>query len=450
MSVVNLDSQSGSGLSITSEATVATYTAAADGWVSLRLLLSNLNGAAAVITVKVQLLDASNNKLGVPVSFSNAKDAAADTTFAATMGPIRVTSGQKLRIRAASSNSSDSNASWATVMDDADVPSTVKTKTDFLPSITAGAAGGVLIAGSNAATTFATFTITGTTALGPVTITNGGGIGLSINGSTAGALIAGGSAGGLALSGDTGDMTLVGTGTIINGDDGGVVLKANTMQLNGQNVTAAAGVTFPSSIASPTNITAGTLTNLTNAPTNGDFTATMKTSLNAATPSVSVSDKSGFTLAGTQTFNNTGTWTGNISGTVSTVDTLTGHTPQTGDAFTRLGAPAGASIAADVAAVLAAVGAIGSVGDGSVAVNHDTGGDDALRVMSDGAGVDGCVIRAYLTSEYDAGGRTVRGQTTTNVTGRWSQDLMLDPGDYTLTFHAPGYVLENAEVTLAD
>jgi len=39
--------------------------------------------------------------------------------------------------------------------------------------------------------------------------------------------------------------------------------------------------------ASPTNITGGTITtvtNLTNAPTNGDFTATMKTSLNAATP----------------------------------------------------------------------------------------------------------------------------------------------------------------------
>ena len=37
----------------------------------------------------------------------------------------------------------------------------IKTKTDFLPSATAGAAGGVLIAGSNAATTLATFTVTG-------------------------------------------------------------------------------------------------------------------------------------------------------------------------------------------------------------------------------------------------------------------------------------------------
>lgn len=52
-------------------------------------------------------------------------------------------------------------------------------------------------------------------------------------------------------------------------------------------------------LATPTNITAGTITNvtnLTNAPSNGDFTSTMKASLNAATPSVTVSDKTGFAL----------------------------------------------------------------------------------------------------------------------------------------------------------
>lgn len=37
--------------------------------------------------------------------------------------------------------------------------------------------------------------------------------------------------------------------------------------------------------------------------------------------------------------------------TVATVSTLTGHTVQTGDAFARLGAPAGASLSADIAAV---------------------------------------------------------------------------------------------------
>ncbi len=62
-------------------------------------------------------------------------------------------------------------------------------------------------------------------------------------------------------------------------------VTANTDQLAGQTVTAAAGVTFPTSVASPTNITAGTITtvtNLTNAPTNGDLTATMKTSVTTA------------------------------------------------------------------------------------------------------------------------------------------------------------------------
>lgn len=58
--------------------------------------------------------------------------------------------------------------------------------------------------------------------------------------------------------------------------------------------------TFPATVASTTNITGGTITtvtNLTNAPTAGDFTATMKTSLNAATPAVTVSDKTGFSLS---------------------------------------------------------------------------------------------------------------------------------------------------------
>lgn len=81
--------------------------------------------------------------------------------------------------------------------------------------------------------------------------------------------------------------------------------SANAVQFAGQTITAAAGVTLPSSVASPTNITAGTITtvtNLTNAPTAGDFTATMKTSLSAATPSVTVSDKTGFSLTSSYDF----------------------------------------------------------------------------------------------------------------------------------------------------
>jgi len=61
--------------------------------------------------------------------------------------------------------------------------------------------------------------------------------------------------------------------------------SVNATQLAGQTITAAAGATFPSSVASPTNITGGTITtvtNLTNAPTSGDLTATMKTSVATA------------------------------------------------------------------------------------------------------------------------------------------------------------------------
>lgn len=76
--------------------------------------------------------------------------------------------------------------------------------------------------------------------------------------------------------------------TAINNQSTGfglVNISANAVQFAGQTITAAAGVTIPSTIASPTNITSGTITtvtNLTNAPTAGDFTATMKTSIGTA------------------------------------------------------------------------------------------------------------------------------------------------------------------------
>lgn len=80
--------------------------------------------------------------------------------------------------------------------------------------------------------------------------------------------------------------------------------------------------------------TLATVTNLTNAPTAGDFTAVMKTSLNASTPA-SVT-----------------TVTGNVNGNVTgSVGSVVGHTPQTGDSFARLGAPAGASVSADILAI---------------------------------------------------------------------------------------------------
>jgi hypothetical protein len=67
--------------------------------------------------------------------------------------------------------------------------------------------------------------------------------------------------------------------------DDGIVETANATQFAGQTITAGAGVTMPATVASTTNITGGTITtvtNLTNAPTAGDLTSTMKASVTAS------------------------------------------------------------------------------------------------------------------------------------------------------------------------
>ena len=107
-------------------------------------------------------------------------------------------------------------------------------------------------------------------------------------------------------------------------------VKSDTEQLNAQAVTAAAGVTFPASVASPTNITAGTITtvtNLTNAPTAGDFTATMKSSLNSSTPA-SVTTVTGNVNGSVGSVTGAvGSVTGNVGGNVTgSVGSISGVT----------------------------------------------------------------------------------------------------------------------------
>ena len=91
------------------------------------------------------------------------------------------------------------------------------------------------------------------------------------------------------------------------------VVKASLAQILGTALTETAGQIAAAfkqffDVASPTGTMKAitnvvTATNLTNAPTNGDLTATMKTSVttaaSAATPAVTVSDKTGFSLAAT-------------------------------------------------------------------------------------------------------------------------------------------------------
>lgn len=133
--------------------------------------------------------------------------------------------------------------------------------------------------------------INNTTATNNFTNTDIRNVGGSVVGNVAG--VSGsvsGDIGGKILGGGVG--TIIGIGTWSLGS-AGVTLASHTDILSVETTLTgiASGATVVNAndrsgaqLATPTNITAGTVTNLTNAPTSGDFTATMKTSLNAATP----------------------------------------------------------------------------------------------------------------------------------------------------------------------
>ncbi len=93
-------------------------------------------------------------------------------------------------------------------------------------------------------------------------------------------------------------------------------------------------------------------------------------------------------------------------------------------------------------AIRDAISDIPTVGQGDISVDHDTGGTDNLAYKTAaGAGIDNAIVRAYLTTDYDAGSRTeafVKGTTTTTTTGRWSNTMRLDAGDYTFEFSKQG------------
>lgn len=172
------------------------------------------------------------------------------------------------------------------------------------------------------------------------------------------------------------DLTYV-LGTILSESAGAGALAASIIKFFNKATPTGTINSIPDAVAGAANGIAilgsnmGTVTtaaNLTNAPTNGDFTATMKTSLNAATPAVTVSDKTGFSLsvAGILAIWNQLTTDAGILASsfaklikdnldaaissrtkpsdtqarvtlVDTVTTYTGNTPQTGDNFARIG-----------------------------------------------------------------------------------------------------------------
>ena len=98
------------------------------------------------------------------------------------------------------------------------------------------------------------------------------------------------------------------------------------------------------------------------------------------------------------------------------------------------------------------ISAIGG-GDGSVVVDHDYGGADALAYKTEGgAGIDNGVIRAYLKSDYDAGSKGsayIKATTRTDVNGQWTSEMNLDPETYTLYYFKQGaYSPSTQEVTV--
>jgi hypothetical protein len=92
---------------------------------------------------------------------------------------------------------------------------------------------------------------------------------------------------------------------------------------------------------------------------------------------------------------------------------------------------------------------VGPPGAGTVVVNHNTGGTDAMRVLTTrGNPASGVTIRAYLLAAYNAGHRVVVGKSATGVDGRWLEDMYLASGQYVINFTAPFLVFNNLTITV--
>lgn len=175
-----------------------------------------------------------------------------------------------------------------------------------VPAVGAGAAGGILISGANSGTTtLGALTVTGvTTHTGNVVLSDGLTISAPSTANRAGLAVTGNGTG-------AGVSVTSGNGATGNGMD----LISNST--NGQGLA------------------------LTGKGTGNGLLATGGAS--AGGDGIEAVAGGGVDIRGNQT--------GNLVGTVSTLTTYTGNTPQTGDTFVRLGAPAGASVSVDIAAI---------------------------------------------------------------------------------------------------
>ena len=93
-------------------------------------------------------------------------------------------------------------------------------------------------------------------------------------------------------------------------------------------------------------------------------------------------------------------------------------------------------------------------GHGSVAVDQNWGGVDALRYAdANGDGIGGASILAFLQAEFDRGLRGpewAKASTSTDANGRWLSRLHLEPAAYTLVLESPGrYGPDTQNITVA-
>lgn len=264
--------------------------------------ITGLTGATATVTLSKNGAAFASPSGAVSEIANGWYKVAANATDTNTLGPLA------LHATAASGDPCDIVVANIVAYDPQDA---VHLGLSAIPNATAGAANGLLIAGTNAATTIDGLTLTGTAASGSTPATagltvTGGAASTTGGGTAAAAIIATGGAGAASTNGAAAGATFTAGGTTtVSGNDGMIWTGTG----NGNGLT------------------------LTHAGTGKDLNAQTTNALqvNATT----VGDKTGYSL--TQTFpTNFSALSITAGGHISNVDTLTtytGDTPQTGDVY---------------------------------------------------------------------------------------------------------------------
>lgn len=114
-------------------------------------------------------------------------------------------------------------------------------------------------------------------------------------------------------------------------------------------------------------------------------------------------------------------------GDLTKVNTLDGHTAQTGDNYARLGAPAGASVSADIAAIEAQTDEIGAAGAGLTAVPWNSAWDAEVQSeVTDALAAYNVVATTDLPTNFSD-------LAITATTGRVTAGTVLDKTGYSIS-----------------